>query len=294
MWFFNSLLGELDLTVEAKTDLRRLVDAKPPFHSGVLRGLEKSQLCAVFAISAALRRRGDIRRSRRGSGGNSEALQALGYVKNLHRLLTEAGFADDIIIDLGIVHEIDYYTGAVLRGYALGAGEPILSGGRYDGLLASFGYNVPATGFAINVGLVAECMAKAEERGQIDARPTCYTLSGGEFAAAAAKAGGLPGAASAADCPALPSRRSRGAMRRRAGLRGGDCAVIRLALSKGRIGEAEAVKLLSPPAMTAPDMDEEKRGRRLIFHTDGGELEIVLAKAGDVLLMSATACATRA
>jgi ATP phosphoribosyltransferase len=58
--------------------------------------------------------------------------------------------------------------------------------------------------------------------------------------------------------------------------------VIRLALTKGRI-EAEAVKLLESAGYDCSDMDEEKRGRRLIFHTDGGELEIVLAKAGDVL-----------
>ncbi|MGI6202576.1 MAG: ATP phosphoribosyltransferase regulatory subunit [Eubacteriales bacterium] len=189
--FFNGLLGELDLTVEAKTDLRRLVDAKNAVSLGSFEGLEKSQLARFRRLPLLYGGEEIFAEAEEVAAGNSEALQALGYVKNLHRLLTEAGFADDIIIDLGIVHEIDYYTGAVLRGYALGAGEPILSGGRYDGLLASFGYNVPATGFAINVGLVAECMAKAEERGQIDAPDVLIHYPEEKFAAAAAKAGEL-------------------------------------------------------------------------------------------------------
>ena len=34
------------------------------------------------------------------------------------------------MIDLGLVHEMDYYTGVMFRGYIGGAGAAILSGGR--------------------------------------------------------------------------------------------------------------------------------------------------------------------
>jgi ATP phosphoribosyltransferase len=58
--------------------------------------------------------------------------------------------------------------------------------------------------------------------------------------------------------------------------------MIKLALTKGRI-ENEAVKLLSRAGYDCSELDEDKRGRKLIFRTGGGELEIVLAKAADVL-----------
>jgi len=58
--------------------------------------------------------------------------------------------------------------------------------------------------------------------------------------------------------------------------------VIRLALTKGRI-ESEAIALLERAGYDCSDLAEERRGRRLIFRTGGEELEIVLAKAGDVL-----------
>jgi len=183
--FFNSLLCELELTDEAKTDLRRLVNAKNAVLLGSFEGLEKSQLARLRRIPLLYGGEEIFDEAEEVAAGNEGALIALEYVKKLHRLLEEAGLADDIIIDLGIVHEIDYYTGAVLRGYTAGAGEPILSGGRYDGLLESFGHSVPATGFAINVGLVAERLANAGVGENGGAPDVLIHYPGHEFAKAA-------------------------------------------------------------------------------------------------------------
>ena len=58
--------------------------------------------------------------------------------------------------------------------------------------------------------------------------------------------------------------------------------MLRLALTKGRI-EEEAIKLLERAGYDCSELDGERRGRKLIFRTAGGEIEIVLAKAADVL-----------
>jgi ATP phosphoribosyltransferase regulatory subunit len=63
--------------------------------------------------------------------------------------------------DLGLVHQIDYYTGVVFRGYAEGAGAPVLSGGRYDGLVELFGRPAEACGFAVDVDTVGSCLTAA-------------------------------------------------------------------------------------------------------------------------------------
>jgi ATP phosphoribosyltransferase regulatory subunit len=46
----------------------------------------------------------------------------------------------------------------VFRAYVEGAGDAVLSGGRYDSLVGSFGRPAQATGFAIDVDAVAGCL----------------------------------------------------------------------------------------------------------------------------------------
>ena len=59
-------------------------------------------------------------------------LGAIAYLRRLYQALNEAGYGDRIMIDLGLVHEMDYYTGIMFRGYIGGAGAAILAGGRYN------------------------------------------------------------------------------------------------------------------------------------------------------------------
>ena len=65
------------------------------------------------------------------------------------------------MIDLGIVHSLDYYTGVVFRGYMAGAASPVLAGGRYDTLISRFNNDIPATGFGVNISEVADTIIKA-------------------------------------------------------------------------------------------------------------------------------------
>lgn len=57
----------------------------------------------------------------------------------------------DVIVDLGEVRGMAYYTGVSFSLLAPGPGEPIASGGRYDNLLGRFGAALPATGFALDL-----------------------------------------------------------------------------------------------------------------------------------------------
>jgi ATP phosphoribosyltransferase regulatory subunit len=75
---------------------------------------------------------------------------ALSGMRDLHALL-HPDVARRIILDLGLVRSLGYYTGAVFQVYDPAHGVPIGSGGRYDELLATFGRPLPAVGFALNV-----------------------------------------------------------------------------------------------------------------------------------------------
>ena len=86
----------------------------------------------------------------------------IAYLRTLYQLLDQAGYGEYIRFDLGLVHQIDYYTGVVFQGYVEGAGTAVLSGGRYDRLLESFGRPAQATGFAVDVDAVAACLPEVQ------------------------------------------------------------------------------------------------------------------------------------
>ncbi|MBK9069750.1 MAG: ATP phosphoribosyltransferase regulatory subunit [Myxococcales bacterium] len=63
-----------------------------------------------------------------------------------------------VLIDLCEIRGFDYYTGLRFAGYARGFGDAILAGGRYDGLVARYGRDVPAVGFAVDIEGVHQCL----------------------------------------------------------------------------------------------------------------------------------------
>ena len=59
-----------------------------------------------------------------------------------------------LTVDLGMVNNADYYTGVIIKGYLEGYGEEVLSGGRYNKLLADFGCDIPQPASQISVDAV--------------------------------------------------------------------------------------------------------------------------------------------
>jgi ATP phosphoribosyltransferase regulatory subunit len=82
---------------------------------------------------------------------NPPARQAIEHLARVYELLCLEGVAEHIILDLGEMRGMAYYTGITFHGYAAGLGFPICGGGRYDNLLANFGADLPAVGFALGV-----------------------------------------------------------------------------------------------------------------------------------------------
>lgn len=104
--------------------------------------------------------------------GIEGANTALDYLMEVYTVLEKAGFADKITIDLSIVHEMEYYTGLVFRGYIESTGEAVLGGGRYDTLLENFGEKTGATGFGINISVIADKLANNSASGA-DSKVQC-------------------------------------------------------------------------------------------------------------------------
>ncbi len=95
--------------------------------------------------------------------GGSEVLEDLGEPGDRLRAVYGALGAEvreRVIFDLGLIRDLDYYTGAVFEIYAPGSGMPLGGGGRYDDLLGRFGdRELPAVGFAISLDSLHEALA---------------------------------------------------------------------------------------------------------------------------------------
>src|SRR5580692_778733 len=72
-----------------------------------------------------------------------------------------AGLGASLAGDLGEVRGFAYYTGTVFHVYAPGTGDALASGGRYDELLARFGVDAPAAGFAVDLDRAREALQAA-------------------------------------------------------------------------------------------------------------------------------------
>ena len=78
-----------------------------------------------------------------------------------HEALTARGVAERVSLDLGLLRDLGYYTGAILEVYDPAVGHVLGGGGRYDELLGRFGRPLPAVGFALYLERVH--IAQAEE-----------------------------------------------------------------------------------------------------------------------------------
>ena len=171
-------------------------------------------------------------------GYDEKLLEMLAYLERIFQGLLEL-CPDKVMIDFGLVHQAEYYSSLIFRGYLASAGEPVLSGGRYDELFKDFGADLPATGFGINVDQLASALLKKDV--SQPAEPI-------------------------ADCSDPDGNRSQ-------------CG-IRIALTKGRL-ENSIIRLFDEIGYDTTYMKD--KGRKLLLPIPGKNIEIVLAKAADVI-----------
>lgn len=88
--------------------------------------------------------------------------RSLEYLRRLEVALDRTEHGDSITLDLGVVRDLDYYTGVVFEGLIPGLGKPVVGGGRYDDLYGTFGSPIPATGFALEIHRLVPLLADEE------------------------------------------------------------------------------------------------------------------------------------
>lgn len=162
--FFKALTENINLDEEEVEKLRKLIENKNFISlSNFLREKEidvHEEDIKILEKLPQLFGNIEIIDKARSLTKNPKAIEALDNICEIYSIIEKIGLSSYIAIDLGMVQNLDYYTGVIFKGYADEVGDYILSGGRYDNLIEQFGSSLPATGFAINVDNIMMALMK--------------------------------------------------------------------------------------------------------------------------------------
>ncbi len=169
--FYKGLLEESGLSAAEAEELRGYINAKDAVNTEMALRRTDAPVRVQQAIMAlpSLFGGADVLDAAEKLTDNPLARASLAHLRAVYACLQKAGAEKFVSFDLGTVKSLAYYSGIVFTGLAEGVGAPVLSGGRYDGLCAQFGRDLPAVGFA--VGMMRALLA-AEGRRQTGKKGT--------------------------------------------------------------------------------------------------------------------------
>lgn len=162
--FCDELLSRLPLEEEIRQEARACIEAKDyPALGDILKPLGGNPIAEALRQLPMLFGGGEAFEKAESIYTDAALSSFLAKIRAVYDDLCALGgdYRDKIAVDLGLVNRTDYYSGIMFRGYVEGCGEAVLSGGRYDHLIADFGHDLPATGFAINVDALAKSLRRS-------------------------------------------------------------------------------------------------------------------------------------
>ncbi len=102
--------------------------------------------------------------------GGTEFADALGRLLGTYEEIRERQIDRQVLLDLGMLREISYYTGSTIEVYDAAVGEIIGGGGRYDGLMSKFGVELPAAGFTLYIERIHKAQLERGRNGDRNVR----------------------------------------------------------------------------------------------------------------------------
>jgi ATP phosphoribosyltransferase regulatory subunit len=167
---YRQLLDELGVADDRRNRILGLLAA----HDLVGLGLEVEELELGESEREILRRLPELRGGpevleRARALGGTAVERASARLSATYEALLARGVADRVSLDLGLLRDLGYYTGAILEVYDPALGHVLGGGGRYDELMGRFGRPLPAAGFALYLERLHIAQAEEERLGAEEA-----------------------------------------------------------------------------------------------------------------------------
>lgn len=163
--FFKTACQSMNLEDEIQYRLADLIDRKSMVElKEYLLQLELSETAVSFFLALPLLNGGkEVFQRAMDVSFNEELKKEVEGLQALYQKLDTLGLSEHVAFDLGKVPHLDYYTGIIFEGFVDGVGHSVLSGGRYDKLLARFGRDLPACGFSVKLDYLLDVLETKEE-----------------------------------------------------------------------------------------------------------------------------------
>jgi ATP phosphoribosyltransferase regulatory subunit len=151
--FFGGIVDRIELPEEQISKLKSVLNFKDqPALETLLLSLpmnerRKNILRAIPHLTGGR----EVLREARSLIRNPRSVEAVDHLEEIHSIFDKLGLARHLTIDLGELRGFDYYTGILFRAYIPQLGFEVASGGRYDGLAATFGEHLTAVGFSFSL-----------------------------------------------------------------------------------------------------------------------------------------------
>lgn len=167
---FKTIIDELPCSAEQKEQIRKYIESKnfTALEDFLNENVKENAVSRALIELPRLFGGAEVFEKALKIAPNAAAVETIRYLRSIYDVLCRMGYQSSIMVDLGLVQQIEYYTGVIFRGYLQGSGDYVLSGGRYDGLSNSFGVDMPATGFAVNTESIARHTSVCEKTGRPD------------------------------------------------------------------------------------------------------------------------------
>ena len=153
--FINTVLAQLQLKDTTRSVIDFLIQKDYSSIDDVI-GLSKEQRKTLKFLFDLYGTPGDVFVKAKNTFKGSKYTFFINKLRSIIRLVEEFDANNKFILDLREMHSVDYHTGIVFQIFIPGFGEEIVNGGRYDGFLKKYGYDVPATGFGINLSALSD------------------------------------------------------------------------------------------------------------------------------------------
>jgi ATP phosphoribosyltransferase regulatory subunit len=162
---FNGVAESLALDPSSREEMRHLIDVRNAADlERFLKPYASAEDRRAFAQLMQLSGKRETLDWARRVISNARSSSALDSLEGLWTVIESLDLTTSFEIDLGDVSRLDYYTGLTFKIYVNGAGARVGSGGRYDGLTASFGKAEPAVGFVLDLdALIDVLLARAKD-----------------------------------------------------------------------------------------------------------------------------------
>ena len=162
---FRQLLTELEVVGESRDAIlaRLATHDLVGLEAELARaGIDAAQVDTCVALSQLRGGREVLDQAR--SIGGAAVERATARIGETYNALEERGVAARVQVDLGLLRDLGYYSGAILEVYDPAIGHVLGGGGRYDELLRRFGVDLPAAGFALYLERVHVAQTEEESR----------------------------------------------------------------------------------------------------------------------------------